>query len=90
VGEVVTGSVVYWASHWWKEAPSEVVKWGGSTETLLALENNWERVEDILGRSLLSMESLMRRRPTKVMDTELGVVKERNQKKPLERALLWL
>jgi len=68
VGEVViVGSVAYRANHWGKEGVSEAARRRGSTETLLALENSWERVEDTLGRILLSTESLVRRRPTKAM-----------------------
>jgi len=83
VGEVVTGSAVYLASHWGREVALEATGRRGSTETLLALENSWERVEDTLRRTLLSTESLVRRRATKAMGGYLGVTKEtRTRKKP--------
>ena len=72
MGEVVTGSGADWVNHWGKAVLSEAMRRGGSTETLLALENSWERVDDTLGRILLSAESLARRRPTKVMGGRLG------------------
>lgn len=76
VGEAVIGSAVYWASHWVKEVQSEVMERGGPTEILLALEKSWERVEDTLGRTLLSTESLVRRRPAKAMDGGSEAAKE--------------
>ena len=82
VGDFVTGSVVYWASQWWKGVSLEAMEGGGSTETLLVLENNWERVEDNLRRGLLSSESLVRRRPTRAMGRESrsGEGNERKEK----------
>ena len=83
VGEVGTGSTEYWASHWGKEVPLEAMGRGGPTETLLALENSWERVEDTLGRALLSTESLVRRRATKAMGGESwGGEGNENEEKP--------
>jgi len=84
----VTGSVVYRASHWEEEVPSEAKGREGSTEILLALENSWERVDDTLGRILPSTESLVRRRPTKAIGGGVGVAKKMGTRKKPRVGLL--